>query len=304
MRVLVIVNERAGAGDAGLYQFVRVLGMAGCEVVLRFARDGVSVESLTDDAAEFDRLVAAGGDGTASAICYATRGTGVAILPYPAGTANLIAANLGLPKEPPALAEVLLSGNPVAFDLGEISSSDADGNVSRSGFALMAGAGYDATIMKGAAPLKPALGAASYLVSAVGNLAPTNALFTLELDGKMIQSPGIAVVIANFGRIQFDLAVSPGSDPRDGVLDVAVLRSKTAIGLLPAITTAVLDRSGEHRGSADGIDIHRASRIEVTAEPALHVQADGDVLSTRTPFTAQVLPSAMSLIVPAGSVYA
>ena len=269
--------------------------------MLRFAHEGVPVESLTDDAAEFDRLVAAGGDGTASAICYATRGTGVAILPYPAGTANLIAANLGLPKEPPALAEVLLSGNPVAFDLGEISSSDADGHVSRSGFALMAGAGYDATIMKGAAPLKPALGAASYLVSAVGNLAPTNALFTLELDGKMIQSPGIAVVIANFGRIQFDLAVSPGSDPRDGVLDVAVLRSKTAIGLLPAITTAVLDRSGEHRGSADGIDIHRASRIEVSAEPALHVQADGDVLSATTPFTAQVLPSATTLIVPAGS---
>ncbi len=304
MRVLIIVNERAGGGDAGLYQFARVLGLAGCEVVLRFAREGVAVESLVADAADFDRLVAAGGDGTASALCYATRGTGVPILPYPAGTANLIAANLSLPKEPPALAEVLLSGSRVAFDLGEITSRDAQGTETRSGFALMAGAGYDATIMEGAAPFKPALGAASYLVSAVGNLAPTNALFTLDLDGKMIQSPGIAVVIANFGRIQFDLVVSPGADPRDGVLDVAVLRSKTAIGLLPAITTAVLDRSGEHRGSADGIDVHRASRVSVTAEPALPMQADGDVLSATTPFTAQVLPSATTLIVPAGSSFA
>jgi diacylglycerol kinase family enzyme len=116
-----------------------------------------------------------------------------------------------------------------------------------------------------------------------------------------VECPGIAVVVSNFGRIQFDLVVSPGADPRDGMLDVAVLRSKTAIGLLPALTTAVLAPSGEHRGSADGIDVYRASRVEVETEPPLRMQADGDVLESSTPFAARVLPKATKLLLPVDS---
>ncbi len=304
VRVLVIVNDRAGAGDAGLYQFVRLLGLAGCEVVLRYVTEISGVALLAADADTFDRIVVAGGDGTVSAVCYATRVAGVPLLPFPAGTANLLASNLALPLEPPDLAEVLLNGVEVEFDLGELTLETAEGTSETCGFIIMAGAGYDAAIMEGAVSLKPALGPAAYLVSAMSNLMPDTAVFDLTIDGRRIRSNGIAVLLVNFGRIQFDLPVTPSSDPRDGVFEVAVLRTRTAVGLLPALTAAMLDRTGEYFDRASGVELYRGSHITVAAEPAMRAQSDGDAHSAMTPFSARVLPRATKLLVPAGSYYA
>ena len=55
---------------------------------------------MLEDAKDFDRVVAVGGDGTVSGVCYELRGSGVPMLPYPAGTTNLLALNLRLPSEP------------------------------------------------------------------------------------------------------------------------------------------------------------------------------------------------------------
>lgn len=301
MRVLVYVNEKAGGGEAGLYEFVRLIGLQGAEVVLRYARDGIDPSALVSDAADFDRLVVVGGDGTASAISYAARETNVPILVYPAGTANLLAANLGIPVEPPALSKMLFEGTPVRFDLGELDLGDPAHEGKRSGFVVMAGAGYDAAIMQGAEPLKPTLGVAAYLVAAVTNLAPPAAHFELELDGERVETDGIAVLLVNFARIQFDLPVTPGSDPRDGVFEVAVLRSKSLVGIIPAVAAAMRDRTGDHPDRSPSLDVYSAATITVRANPQLKVQCDGDALDSLTPFTARVLPGAATFLVPADS---
>jgi diacylglycerol kinase family enzyme len=245
-------------------------------------------------------VVAAGGDGTASTICYALRNTALPILVYPAGTANLLALNLNMPTEPRALADVALMGQQVRFDLGELSRPvGPGGSIVRSGFAIMAGAGYDASIMEAAQQFKSTLGAFAYLMGAVANLAPTTSQFELELDGEHVTTDGIAVLIVNFGRIQFDLPVANGADPRDGLFQVAVLRTRNVAGLLPAIV-AVL--SGAEK--APGIDVYQASRVKVEAEPQLRMQSDGDVFEDYTPFEAAILPRATSLLLPSDSPYA
>jgi len=303
MRVLVVVNSRSGGSDAGLYDYARALGVEGVEVVMRFASAVQRLEDLVGDATAFDRVIAAGGDGTVSAVCYATRDTGVPVLAYPAGTANLLAMNLGLPLDAPALARITLEGEPVSFDLGELDHFSSDGRAATSGFAVMAGAGYDAAIMETAAPLKATFGAAAYVMAAVGNITPTVSEFELVLDGRRVTTDGIAVLLMNFGRIQFDLSVSRGWDPRDGYLDVAVMRAKHAAGLIPVVFAAMLDRIGEF-ADRSGIDVYRAARVEVSANPPLRMQYDGEVLEETTPFAARSLPGAATLLVPHGSPFA
>jgi len=304
LRVLTIVNIRSGGSDAGLYDFVRALGEQGVEAVMRFAGPTQRIQDLTQDAEDFDRVVAAGGDGTVSAICYATRGTGVPVLAYPAGTANLLAMNLGLPLDAASLARTTLSGVPVAFDLGELTHPRADGPAEVSGFAVMAGAGYDAAIMETAAPLKATFGAAAYLLAAVGNIAPTAAEFELVLDGKTVSNDGIAVLLVNFGRLQFDIALSSGWDARDGLLDVAVVRRKSTVGLLPMVLGAMIDKTGQLTDRSSGIEVYQAAHVEVRSDPPLRMQYDGEVLDEMTPFSAHSLPRAATLIVPEGSAYA
>lgn len=304
MRVLVVVNTRAGGGDAGLYPFMRALGLAGAEVVLRFADDDHPLESLLADAPSFDRIVAAGGDGTLSVVCYETRGTGVPILAYPAGTANLLALNLGLPLDAASLAEVTLAGTPVAFDIGELEKQTEGPGPTRSGFVVMAGAGFDADIMSTAQPFKASLGAAAYLLAAVSNLAPTVSEFELVLDGEHVHTDGIAVLLVNFGRIQFELAVTPGWDPQDGLFDVVVLRTRHVAGLIPVVFAAMLDRVATFPDRTPSVDIYSAASVEISAYPPLRMQADGDTLAALTPFAARVLPRATTLLVANDSPYA
>lgn len=304
MRVLVIINDRAGGGESGLYDFLRYLGQGADEVVLRFTTEAHPIERLVSDAEKFDRVVAAGGDGTVSAVSYGTRSTGVPVLAYPAGTANLLALNLSMPTDPPALTDVLLNGEAVGFDLGELQHLDPDsGKTVSSGFVIMAGAGYDAQIMRGAEPLKSALGPAAYFISAMSNPAPPTARFELVLDDRTIETDGIAILLANFAKIQFDLPVTPNTDPCDGVLEVAVMRTKTVIGLLPAFAAAMLDMVVDHPDRSPGVDLYSASRIEVRADPPLHIQTDGDTIGAMTPLVATVLPRAATLLVPKGSHY-
>ena len=58
-----------------------------------------SIDSLLD-ASDFDVVVASGGDGTVTSVAAWHANTGVPLLPYPAGTANLLSLNLAQPNEP------------------------------------------------------------------------------------------------------------------------------------------------------------------------------------------------------------
>lgn len=293
MKLLVINNLASGYREGAIYDFVRSFALDGDEITLRCTDGTTDLRLFLHDAEEYDAVVASGGDGTVSAVTYLLAETGIPVLPFPAGTANLLAMNLASPSEPHALAKMTRAGNLLDFDMGEIELADGE----RMGFMIMAGAGYDATIMKGAAAGKKILGPMAYFTSAVANATPQRADFTLTIDGKVVKSSGVGVLIVNFSKIQFDLSVVHENQPRDGAFDVVVLNTKDAFGLLPALMACILDRSGEFPERSDALEIHRGTEITVDADPALLVQYDGEVTNLKTPFTVRMLPKAARLVV-------
>jgi len=300
MRILAVVNLSAGQADAGLYQYLRAVGRTGAEVTLRFVVGGSTLRDLVRDAGDFDRVVAVGGDGTVSGVCYELRNVDIPILAYPAGTANLLALNLGMPIDPLELARLTMVGPTISADLGELEIGAEGGpERMRAGFAVAAGAGFDAKIMEGAQDLKPSIGVAAYLVGVMQNLAPTVSRFTLTLDGSTVETEGMAVLVVNFARLQFDLAITHRSDPSDGELEVVVVRSKNVAELIPAVWAAIIDRTtGAHPDRSASLEIHSARDITVEADPPLPMQSDGEVLQVTTPFRARVLPGTARLVVP------
>jgi diacylglycerol kinase family enzyme len=311
VRVLVVNNPRAGQSDAGLFEYVRALSRAGAEVVLRPLDAERSLARALRDAEEHDRVVVAGGDGTVASAADLLRNTGIPLLPYPAGTANLIAMNLGEPIDPKGLAEVTLAGRVKRVDLGEIvyeppakPPKNERRRVSRPrpkqriGFTGIAGAGADAEIMEGAQKLKPVFGAGAYLFALLSNPQPKIAEITMELDGRRIETEGNAVLLVNFARIQFDLTLTHNSDATDGIFEVVVVKVNNVTELIPAVMAAMLDTIVSHPERSQAFDSYRAKRVHVSAEPALPLQTDGDVLEALTPFTAKVLPLAATFIVP------
>ncbi|MHB1340525.1 MAG: diacylglycerol/lipid kinase family protein [Coriobacteriia bacterium] len=293
MNILAIANLRSGLGDPGLDELARELGGLGAELTVRFLSERSALKHLLRDASEYDRVLAIGGDGTISAVLYELRNTGIPVAVYPAGTANLFARNLGLPPDPAGLAALALNGTPTRLDLGEL---DIDGGT---GFFVMAGAGFDAALIDGARELKPVIGEGAYILAAVQNLQPTVATFLLTLDGRQIATEGIAVLLVNLARLQFDLDVIHGSDAQDGLLEVVILKPTSVAGLLPAVWAALLDRIGSH-AARPGLEVHTAREIEVVTAPPLCLQYDGEVLPATTPFRARVLPGAAMVVMPRG----
>ncbi|MBS6941418.1 MAG: NAD(+)/NADH kinase [Slackia piriformis] len=292
MKVLIINNLASGYREGSVYDFMRSFVEDGDEVCLRSSDGTTSIEHLLDDAEQFDAVVASGGDGTIATVAYRLRDTGVAVLPYPAGTANLLSLNLLEPNEPHALAKLARAGKTLDFDMGEI---EHDGKTF--GFMIMAGAGYDATIMESAAPNKRLLGPVAYFLAAGSNISPQHSRIRLDIDGKKVETQGLGVLLVNFSEIQFGISVTHCNQPRDGKLGVVVLKAKNAVELLPSVFAAMLDRDGHFPDRGDALEIYEGSHIEVSADPAFEIQYDGEPTGNTTPFVARVLPRSARLIV-------
>ena len=187
MKLLVLNNLASGYGEGAIYDFVRSFAADGDEVCLRSTDGTTELESLITDVRDFDAVIASGGDGTVTATAYSLADTGIPVMPFPAGTANLLALNLAAPNEPHALAKMLRAGITLDFDMAEIEFRADDGESAKKGFGIMAGAGYDAAIMKGAQPSKRLLGPMAYFSAALANPLPPTSKITLTLDGETVE---------------------------------------------------------------------------------------------------------------------
>ena len=292
MKLLVINNLASGFGEGSVYDFIRSFARDGDEVCVRSTDGTTDVRDLLGDAEAFDAVVASGGDGTVATVSYRLANTGVPILPFPAGTANLLAANLASPMEPHALAKLVREERTLDFDLGEI---EVDGH--RFGFGIMAGAGYDAAIMHGAVPAKRLLGPMAYFSAALANPLPQPSRFKLDLDGEHVESEGLGILLVNFSKIQFDITVTHDNEPRDGVFDVVVLKAQNAFELIPALLAGLLDRGGDFPDRTGSLEIHRAREVRVEADPPMEVQYDGEATNLTTPFTAHIMRRAARFFV-------
>ena len=292
MKLLVINNLASGYRDGAVYDFLRMVTSDGDEHCIRSTDGTTEVATLLDDASDFDAVIAAGGDGTIAAISYKLAGTGVPILPFPAGTGNLLVTNLKSPLEPHALANMTQRMRTVDFDIGEIEVGNK-----KYGFNIMAGAGYDATIMHDAKPTKRTLGPIAYFQAAIANVTPQKSKITLQIDGQTVESEGLGILLINFARIQFDIPIAHGASARDGEFEVAILKAENAFGLIPAFVAGILDRDGVHPDRTDSLEIHHGREVKAYADPPLQIQFDGELPGLTTPFEARLIQGAARFIV-------
>ncbi len=137
----------------------------------------------------------------------------------------------------------------------------------------------------------------AYFTSAFANATPQHARLKVTIDGNVVETDGVGVLVVNFSKIQFDLKVVHENLPRDGIFDVVVFHTKDAFGLIPAFINVVLDRTGDFPDRTDAFELYRGSSVKVEADPPLKVQFDGEVTETTTPFSVSMMPRACTFVV-------
>ncbi len=234
-------------------------------------------------------VIAAGGDGTVSAVADALVGSGTPLGILPMGTANVLARELDIPLDVDAAARLFVEDHDVvAIDAMRVGGRH---------YLTQVGVGLDALMIRDTSTdEKRRFGKVAYLWSAAKHLAgfqPRH--FTLEIDGRTIHVRASQLVVANVGT----LGQPPfrwGSDIRvdDGTLDVFVSKARTLLHYL-ALAWHVMTR--RHR-SDPNVRYYKARRsVAITTRRPVPVQADGEVIG-ETPVSIEVAPGAVRVIAP------
>ena len=229
-----------------------------------------------------DPLLVLGGDGTVHEVVNGLPlerdGSGPVVGLLTGGTGNDLARGLGLPTDPVAAAGALAGARPRRLDLLDCGGRRAANGVN-AGFAAAA---TDRLSRRA----KHALGPLAYLAGGVlAGVAPPSWPARVEVGGRVVEGPALAVVVGNGGSFGGGRRLLPDADPGDGLLDVLVVpaghsRAKLARGL------------ARHR--LDGLPRLRGEAAEI--KTTMPCRLDGEPAAT--PSSIRVLPGAWRVLVP------
>ncbi len=245
---------------------------------------------------EVDLVLAVGGDGTVRAVCEVLADSDVAVALIPAGTGNLLARNLEIPLDESEALRVAFLGRRERIDLVRLTTDRGLESEQQHVFGVMAGIGIDAAIMdRTDKELKRAVGTAAYFIAAAQNANHPPLPVSIRVDdGEWFKRKASVLLIGNVGVLTNNIRIIPDASATDGQLDLLVASPRTAADWV-RLTTKVLTRA---RGADPRMDLLKGRRVEVRAERSDAYQVDGDTEGRCRTLEAEVMPSALTILVP------
>jgi diacylglycerol kinase (ATP) len=228
-----------------------------------------------------------GGDGMAQRCIDTLAGTGAKVAIIPTGTSNLLASNLGIPKDIDAAVRTGLDGQTRLIDVATMNGER---------FAMMAGAGFDADMIAGAdGGLKDRLGRAAYLWTGAKSLRTPAFQAKIRVDGIPWYSGTASCILAgNVGALFGGVQVFADAEPDDGMLDLAVI---TADGIAEWAATVGRTIAGSPERSPH-FRMTKARKIKVKLDRKVLYELDGGTRTKVKSYTIKVEPQAIAICVP------
>lgn len=241
--------------------------------------------------ADVDVVVAAGGDGTITALAGALAGSEKALAILPLGTVNALAKDLGLPMDIPEAIALLKSATIRKIDVGEV-----NGRV------------YLHKVVIG---IIPSLAAAREHIRGQGTWT-SKAAFMRFLVNRLLRSRRMAVAIEPVdgpSHVVRAKAVAVACNAYDQGLGKVFSRQNLEGGMLNIYTLTSLTIADFVRLSAGmllgnwrdapalSIETSRAVTIR-SRKKLLKVMFDGEVETLHTPLDFRIRPSALAVLVP------
>ncbi|MEY2570147.1 MAG: diacylglycerol kinase [Acidimicrobiaceae bacterium] len=166
--------------------------------------------------AKADLIFVWGGDGMVQRSIDVAAGSRATLAILPAGTANLLASNLGIPKDLEQAVEIGLSGACRRLDVGRINGER---------FAVMAGAGFDARMIGDAdGSLKDRFGRLAYIWTGAKHLRDKPFKAKISVDGaRWYDGEASCILFGNVGKLFGGVEAFEDARPDDGILELGVV---------------------------------------------------------------------------------
>jgi YegS/Rv2252/BmrU family lipid kinase len=314
-RACVVINPHAGQNVTQIADLIAVLSAAGWSPEIAIKEyGGHSMELATRAAkANYDLVIGYGGDGTLNQVLNGVMGTrkhASLIGVIPGGTANVWAAEIGVPNDPLQAALTLCGSEARKIDIGHVevqglsfpgtSRNDqeqqrkkkdkqiqkSEGKKTTRGkhyFMLMAGLGIDAAIMEHVSKsLKYRIGTLAVGLSVVEEL-PKQHPFPVEIrvsgtkheEGKSWKGEAFQVIVGNTRRYANLVEMTPEASLDSGLLEVCVITGGNTLRTIEEIASLVFHRRPDNRTN----EHFRGASITISVPASIDLQLDGSAVS-------------------------
>ena len=270
-KLLFIFNPHSGKGQIknNLADIVDIMVKAGYDVTIYTTQARAdATRKVMEEAANFDRIVCSGGDGTldevVTGLIKSDMNTPIGYIP--AGSTNDFANSLGIPKEMVKAAEVAVGKNPFPCDIGDFNS---DTFVYVAAFGLFTEVSY-----KTSQQLKNIFGHVAYIMEGAKHLHDILSYnMQVEYEGHVFQDEFIYGMVTNSVSVGGFKGMT-GTDVKldDGVFEVTLIKkphNPIELNEILACLTNMIDDS-------DLIYSFKTNEVKITACEQIAWTLDGE----------------------------
>lgn len=291
-KVLLVYNPKAGNGlfKNNLDYLVEMFQRKKMQLIpLRLDRVGILNDVFLHlNAAEYLKIIAAGGDGTIHIVVNAMmeHHIDLPLAVFPAGTANDFAYYFDLPHDIDGMTKVALGENYTYTDVGRVNSQY---------FINVAAMGFLVDVSQKTDPnLKNTLGIISYYLKGmteITNLRPINVKITSE---EFTAEEKIYFMLVMNGRSAGGFKrIAPKAEINDGLFDVMLFREMPIIDLPPLLVNVM---SGQHTENKNVV-FFQTKKLYVESDQEISTDMDGEK-GERFPLDIEAVPRALKVNTP------
>ena len=284
-RLLFVVNQGSGSQDESLSE----------KIINYFSESETSIEIFelprkcnvaqikqAIEKAKADRVIAVGGDGTLKLVAECLLNTETPIGIIPAGSANGMAKELGIPMDIEEAIQIAAEGTPQKIHATLVNDELC---------IHLSDIGFNAYLVKKFDEL-PTRGMLTYAKSAwhaFWNHRKMQVQF--KVGDRQIKTKAAMVVIANATKYGTGFNINPDGKLDDNVFEIILIKEYAVMEILKIWVSKL-------PWNPKKIESFQASSVEITTRYKAHFQVDGEYLGKTNKVIAKLLPKAINVVMP------
>lgn len=284
MKLLFIINPGSGSHDLDLSEIISdYFKEKQIELDLFELPKDCSIPKIKEriSKSKADKVIAVGGDGTLKLVaeCLLNSDTPIGILP--AGSANGMAKELGIPTDINLALELVENGNPKKIHVVKLNDEICI-HLSDMGFNAYLVQKFDAL------PERGMWGYAKATWHALWNHKRMQ--IELKLKNETVKSAAAMVAIANATMYGSGLKINPDGKLDDELFEVILVKDYSYLEILKIWLTKLPFNPKK-------IEVFQTAEVKITSKHKVHFQVDGEYIGKINTVEAKILPAAISIIV-------
>jgi len=286
-KVLLVFNPISGNSDKTILVDTVIRKTAEKDISLRIYEtsgkdDDIAISEILKSDSQ-DRVLVAGGDGTITSIADILKDFSCSMGILPAGSANGLAVNFGVPKGLETQIDIALGDNIIDCDLlhvnGRLSLHISD-------------LGLNAELIKNYedAAIRGKLG---YLLQTIPTIIKSEYPFDFEIeyDGIKFQKEGILLAIANASKFGTGANINPNGKINDGKFEVLIFKSLDFFEIFKTMNE-------DFEMDPEFVETISTNRVTVRCKKKIPFQTDGEYCGETDKVVATMLTQKIRIAVP------